>query len=198
MAKLLLKGWRALRDAFSPSAFKKRMQTEIGKATALNALLAEGAIKAGIASGKGMAKNSKFTIALKGSSRPLVASGELLKSIIGRKIRWDYAVAGVLKSRAVRDKSTGQTNDVLNIAQILHGGATIHVSDKMRRFFFWMASRYEKGEIKEPWKPLSRRTKVIVIPPRPFLEFATEQKMLDKYADNWAAAVQRAMVGGVR
>lgn len=195
MAGLTLKGFTEVADLFAPGKFEKRLEAEVGKATKLNALLAEGAIKRGIYSGKGIDKNSKFTIALKGSSRPLVDSGELVKSINGRAEKWDEFVVGVLKSRMVRDEKTGKSKDLLSIAQILHSGATVTVTPKMRRFFFWMASRYEKGEIKEPWKPLSARTKVIRIPARPFLRFAVTDKMNAKYTDNWAMAVQRAMGG---
>lgn len=191
---LKLKGFKELADIFRPGKFERRMKEEVGKATLKNALLAERAIKKGINSGKGLKPNSPFTVDLKGSSRPLVASGELLKSITGRRESWDEAVVGVLQSRMVKDKQ-GKTKDILQLAVILHNGAQVPVSEKMRRYFFRMAQLYERGEIKQPWFPLSSRTKVIVIPKRPFLKFATFKRMHRKYVANWAEAMERAMLG---
>lgn len=200
MAGLLLRGFTALKKALSPTKFRKRFEDEIGKATKLNALLGEGAIKEGISKGTQdgitMVANAAATKAMKGSSRPLVDSGELLKSVVGRATSWDAAVIGVLKSRSIKDKETGETRNLLQVARILHNGATIGVTEAMRRYFFWMASRYEKGEIKRKWLPLSHKTKVIVVPPRPFLEFAVTKRMVDKYTRNWEDAMQRAIDKG--
>lgn len=193
---LTLKGFKEFAEIFKPGKFEPRLKKEVAKATQKNALIAEGAIKRGINSGKGLKPNSPFTVALKGSSRSLVDSGELLKSITGRADAWDTAYVGVLKSKIRRDKQ-GNMEDVLQISKILHDGATVPVTQKMRNFFFYMANRYESGEIKEPWFPLSSRTKFIVIPARPFLKFAVMAGEMRKYNSNWADAVQRALSGVV-
>lgn len=195
MAKLILKGFRALKELLSPRRFESALKREITVATKKNALAAEGAIKRAIYAGE-FEKNSFITTDIKGSDRPLVRHGELAKSIIGRALAWNIAVIGVLKSKRIKDPDTGQTRDLLSIAQILHSGVpSITVTDKMRRFFFVMADKYRRGETKEKWHPLSPKTKELHIPPRPFLTAAIKPEMLRKYEDEWNDAVQRAMGG---
>lgn len=192
---LRLSGFRELKGILAPGRFQRRLRKHIRKATKKNALIAEAAIKIGITAGK-FERNSPLTAAMKGSGRPLVDTGELLKSINGRALSWDEAAIGVLKSRIVRDKDTNRPKDILQIAQILHNGATVDVTPRMRRFFGKMARLYSRGETRRPWRPIASRTKVIVIPKRPFLRSATTSGIIRKYKSNWQAAVQQSMVGG--
>lgn len=192
MAKisLVLTGFRRLKRMLSPGTFERRLQKHVKAATMLNALLAEGEIKTDISANR-FKKNAARTIAIKRSSKPLAGvTGELFKSVIGRAVAWDTALIGVLKSKKVKNKQTGKVDDILQIAAILHDGATITVTDRMRRYFFLLASK--KGS---RTMPLRASTKVIVIPPRPFLRGVTKKRLVKKYKANWQRAIGKAMRG---
>lgn len=189
--RIKLDGFEQLKDMVDPAKFKKRMKDKVRKATELNALLAEGRIKEDISEGK-FKPNAGMTAALKsGASKPLVAGGDLFANIKGVANTWRSAVIGILRSKAVKDKD-GNTRDLLNVAKILHYGATVGVTPKMRRYFFALAR--ENPNV----KPLKESTQAIIIPARPFLEGATSDKMVAKYKHNWEQAIQRAMAGKKR
>lgn len=194
MAKfdLVLEGFDEFKDRVDPKKFDKRIRRRVELATKKNALVAEGAIKRAINSGQ-FDRNSVITIAMKGSSRPLVDTGALVASINHDVPKWDVAFIGVLRSRKVPRKGKGKARayDILNVAFVLHEGASIKVTPKMRRFFAAMA-RENPGQ----WFPIRKGTSVIQIPRRPFLEAAFEDSRLAlKYRRNWEDAVQRALSG---
>lgn len=193
MAKfsLSLKGFREFLNRLTPSAFERRLQGHVGKATKLNGLIAERLVKKGIQSGN-YAKNSPATVAIKGSSKPLVDSSQLFRGITSAVERWDRAVIGVLKNARYMSKQgkKWQGSDLMSVAAILHYGCTVGVTDEMRKFFFHMAS-VEPGK----WKPLSPKTTTIVIPPRPYLNPAVSAEAKAEYEKNWNAAVMRALRG---
>jgi hypothetical protein len=187
--KLELKGFRELSDALALPKFRRRFKKQVRKATRKNGLIAEGAIKQQIASGDGMKPNSPLTEALKGSSRPLVDTGELQKSITHKLTAFDEVIIGVLRRVQKRNPKTGKVDNLQDIAAILHNGATISVTPAMRRLFFALSN-----EIPEV-KPLSPKTTVIVIPARPFLLAAFSPKFVAKYRRNWEEAIERAFRG---
>jgi hypothetical protein len=174
------------------STFPRRLRKHVRRATKKNALLAEGAIKTAISAGK-FAPNASMTQAIKGSAKPLVDTGQLFKSINGEISDWDEARVGVLKNQTRRDKDSGEVKDLVQIATILHNGAVVDVSDKMRRFFAAMFRKHQKGEVRRPWRPIKATTRVIVIPKRPFLLSAFTHKMNRRYKEIWEVAVDRAM-----
>lgn len=181
-------GLEDLERAIEPRRFANRLEREVYKASRLNAQIGASAITTSINSG-GYAPNSPTTTAIKGSGRPLVDKGHLLQSITGETEGPYAALVGVLKSRVVTDES-GKGKDILNIAKILHEGAVIPVTDKMRRFMAMM-SRKNPGR----YRPIRNSTSVIVIPRRPFLEAALTDAMQKKYNDNWMRAVHRSFNG---
>ena len=189
-ASLQIRGFTRLRNRLDPVKVNRRMIKAVKKATIKNGLIAEGAIKLGIDSGLGMAPNSSMTTAIKGSSRPLVDAGDLKSSVDNKVTRYDQVVIGVLKNATKRDPDTGRVTKIKEVAAILHQGATVTVTDKMRRFFFAMAKKHP-GK----WHPLSAGTKVLVIPARPFLKFAIEKKQKVKYEKNWNEAVRQVLAG---
>jgi hypothetical protein len=191
--KVKIKGFKTLED-ITGKKFPKRFKRNVSKGTKRNALLAEAAIKLDINAGKFTA-NSSMTKTLKGSSRPLVDSGELVKSINGVPLKWDEFIVGVLKSRNIRDPDTGAIKDILQIASVLHNGAVITVTQKMRDFFGAMHSKSLKGETTKPWMPIRASTQAIVIPKRPFLESAVNTKRREIYKKNWQAAIDKSMRG---
>jgi len=181
-ADIKVVGLEALRKHFAPGAVAIRMRRHGRRAMAKNVSLGAGAIKKSIASGQ-YAGNHKVTTSIKQSAKPLVATGALFKSIQGRVLKWDEGVVGVVKNRRVKD-ADGRSNDLLSIAAVLYFGATIKVTEKMRRFFAVM-SRLYPGR----YYPIRASTKVIVVPPRKFLDAALDDAVVKKYVDNWQKAV---------
>jgi hypothetical protein len=188
-----LTGFEKLQDMLDPGEFPERLRATVRKATMKVGLVAEGAIKTAITNGD-FVKNRPMTVALKGSDRPLVDSGELLKAITSEVEDWDRVVVGVIKDQTVQGKD-GKPDSIKSIAGILAHGATIKVTPEMRGFFAAQARRFQRGEIKRPWRPLSPDTKLIVIKKRPFLQRALRKRHVTRYERIWAEAIQRAMGG---
>lgn len=188
---LKTEGFEELAKLLDPASFQARLINRVGKATERVGLDAEREIKEDIAGGN-FAKNSPITVAMKGSSRPLVDKGDLLKAINSRVLKWDQAVVGVLRSKQKRDSGgrfkKGGGDNILNIAAVLHEGATITVTDRMRRYIAAL-SRETNGQT----KPLRASTRVIVIPRRPFLESSIKDSQLLRYKDMWEKAVDEAL-----
>lgn len=179
--KLEAIGFNRLKEILSPPAFEARLKREVAAATRINALLAEAAITDAIHSGA-FAPNAALTVAMKGSSRPLVDQGLLVGSV-SSKSRWDEADIGVLRKRKRASGSDA------NIAAIVHYGAHVTVTDRMRRYFYWLSRKNPRV------KPLRSTTTVIVIPPRRYMDAAVSDDSKAEYVRNWAAAVARAMRG---
>lgn len=116
----------------------------------------------------GLAPNSPWTIAKKGSSKPLVASGTLRQSI-GVIPMGSGAFVGVRRKAQSKGKKS-----IVNLAMLHERGAswTVTVTPRMRRFFMAMTMRMY-GEVRAP--PVGRVLK-IKIPARPFIS-----PVLDKY-----------------
>jgi len=188
-ASLTLEGFDELKDKLDPKKFPRRMEKHVKKATLKNAMIGAGRVKWDIQRGK-FAANAPLTRALKGSSKPLVDTEELFKSITGDAVAWNVALIGVLKNRQVKNPETGDVEDIMMIAKILHDGAVIPVTPPMRRLFYALAKKYP-GQV----TPLSIRTKVIVLPARPFLKGVLDKTEIAKYKANWMAAVRKALAG---
>jgi hypothetical protein len=105
--------------------------------------------------------NAPLTVALKGSETPLVDHGDLVGSLTYDVISWKKLRMGV-NSRTL---SNGRL-----LAEVLHEGATIRVTQRMRRAV--MAKLREKlgdrrfGHLADGFGPAKS---VWIIPPRPFL-----------------------------
>jgi len=97
--------------------------------------------------------NSPLTVLLKKSSIPLVEHGDLLQSISVGLEKWNEVVVGVLR-----------THEKANVAAILHSGATIRVTKKMRTYF---------ATVLKVTPPKVGR--VLRIPARPFLTKPLEE-----------------------
>lgn len=196
--ELTVSGFKELQTKLDPKKFERRLIREVGKATKKNGLLAERAVKEDIRKRKVTpSKLSGFTIALKGSTKALVDTGELRKSITSDVKRWNVVIIGVLKNKSIKDQITGAVKSSLMIAKILHGGATIPVTDKMRRFFLWLANS-EESPVVGRVLPLAASTRVIRIPARPFLKGIMTTARIKRYKEVWSAAVGRALHGKSR
>lgn len=196
-SNLKLIGFDKLKDILDPKKFEKRLRKHVGKATLKNGLIAEGKIKEAINKGKikGPPKgktNAELTVLMKGSDRPLVDSGQLVRSITSLVHSWDLVRIGVNRNRTVTSKD-GKKTTIMKIAKALHDGATFKVSKEMRAYFFWLA--FGNEDTKGIVKPLKAKTKVIVVPPRPFLHAAITKALLKRYALHWNKAVKKVMRG---
>lgn len=170
--------------------FDKRFRKNVKIAQKRNGLIGAGAIKEAIHAGDVFAPNSPVTIGIKGSSRPLfgeAAGSGLVASITHIVPKWDLAFIGVIRSRSVTSKD-GRKYDLLNVAFIMHEGASVKVTQKMRNFFAVM-SREEPGK----WFPLNPSTKVISIPGRPFLRIAIAEAVEKLYVRQWNEAIQASL-----
>lgn len=184
---LVLTNFKELERRIDPKKFGKKLKVNVKKASKKIGLLAEAAIKDSI-NKKQYRPNSKVTQALKGSSKPLVQTGALFKNIRSKVSGWDTVFIGVLRNVSVNKKEGTGKYDLLNAARILHFGATIKVTEKMRKYFFYLSREFGT-------KPLSHRTRFIVIPKRPFLRAAVTKKMEAKYRSEWGKAVTQTLRG---
>lgn len=186
---LKLQGFDKLKRKFD-GKFVKRFRRNVKTAQKRNGLIGAGAIKEAIHAGNVFAPNSPITIGIKGSSKPLFgeAAGSGLVAAITQIVpKWDLAFIGVIRSRTATSKD-GRRYDLLNVAFIVHEGAAVKVTQKMRNFFALM-SREHPGK----WFPLNPATKVINIPGRPFLKIAASEAVEKLYVRQWNEAIQASI-----
>lgn len=173
MTTLKLKGdWAKLAKRLDPSRFKSEDLPKIDRAFKE---IAEDVAKAA-RSFSGEAANAPMTIFIKGHGDVGRDKGDLRKAI--KVVRFGNASywVGVRKSDPNYPK-----------AMILHKGATIRVTPKMRALFDVLAHVSNgtaspsslRGRARElwrrrprGWRPLSQSTKRLVIKPRPFMKTA--------------------------
>jgi hypothetical protein len=144
-----------------------RIKKEISKATAVNTMLVVKEIKRRIRA-KEYAPNSALTIALKGSSTPLIDNADLFRSIQAHLIDSYRSFAGVL--RGTRSKDGG---DLVNLAKMLHDGISIKMTPAMRRWIFAQLNQagIEAGEVAGGGgAKKSKKPGWVVIPGRPFIK----------------------------
>jgi len=189
-----LKRWVKALDARGFDAASRR---HMRRATELNGKVAEKIQRQTIQSGKSLQKNAALTQAIKGADKPAVDTGLLFQSITSKVIDDFTVVVGVLR-----------TSEAYNIAVIVHEGAKVKVTPKMRGMFYalWKASKGEldpgklTGRAKElfarqpdGWLPLDADTEVIIIPGRPWAEIAFRNtQMIKQTRDNWKLALEAA------
>jgi len=152
----------------------------------------------------GFEANAELTKEIKEASVPLVggkvATGGInVFQAISSTMLDDYSVFAGVKF----------VSEAYDIAETIHGGAVIPVTEKMRTMFrvLWWASEGSidpadlTGRAAELWRlkpggwyPLEDSTKAIVIPPRPFIERAFADPELRREARrNWELAVSAAL-----
>lgn len=191
-------GWRRWAGAIDPRAFESAARPNVRRAAVLNGALAVRAVRKSIREGA-YTPNAELTIALKGSSKPLVDSGHGIFQAVTSEVQDDWTVfVGILRA-----------DEHYDIAVALHDGCTIPVSDKMRGMFLvlWQASigarspseltgRAAELWARQPkdWKPLKSSTTAIIIPARPFLAAAFSDSTLKAAVKkNWQQALQKTM-----
>jgi len=162
-------GFDELKDRLDPKKFPKRLRKHVKVATKAVGLAAEDAIKEGIHRGQYGTEtaepNAPITIERKKSSRPLVDTGELTKSINDRVASWKTVFVGVLKDRIVKNKN-GRGRHLLSIAKVLHDGAVVTIGGT-----------------------------TVTIPKRPFLKSSVTKKLKEHYQLLWEKAFNKALRG---
>jgi len=181
-----LEGFDKFAALIHPQKFERRLHKNVGKATRKVGLVAEGKIKESIYSGE-YKQNSAVTVANKGSARPLVDTGQLVRSINSKTVDWMTVDVGVLRKAQV---SSHGNKDIIDVATILHYGATIKVTQKMRNYF-----AAKSREEPDKWRPIRSSTRFIVIPPRPFLNAAVTRGQQFIYKEIWDLAVEATFAG---
>jgi len=179
---LELEGFEAFSKAIDPVLFKKRLSEEIRAANMRLSVLGVDVLRRAIHSAQSWAKpNSPVTIALKGSSKPLFDHGDLWGNTSSKLLDAFQFVVG---TNRVDDSGK------VNVAAVLHNGATIKVTPKMRAYFRYLHVKTD-GKV----MPLSKDTRTIVIPARPYMKraFLDDPSFVTLCMNQWAKASIRAM-----
>lgn len=177
------------------------VEAEVRRATQFNALKVQKAIRNAIRNGN-YQRNAKFTVLIKGSTKPLADTGELFKAITHTMISNTRAEVGVLR-----------TSPHANTVVAVHEGAILPVTPAMRGLFAELAN-YSDGSL--PYSMLSSRASEIVdrsktigkfkalkptttrirIPGRPFIRDVIEDPVIQaEVYKNWLNAVAYAIAG---
>jgi len=176
--------WDAYMLTLDPAKAARRIESEIRKATINNCVYVLGLIRKEIR-GRKYAPNSPLTKILKGSGMPLIDHADLVKYLA-------YDLETSFSAYVGAKKSDG----TYNIAKIVHDGATIRVTPKMRK---WIAISMAKAKGRGRKVPKSREftgggKDFFVIPARPFLTRIMQRKMVqNRIRKRWAYAFEVAM-----
>ncbi len=197
------KNWDELLDTLDWPKFEKRIGRAVAVAHGRIGREFQGTARRAIRSGD-YAPNSPMTVILKGSSKPLVHRGDLVQSITYDQPDPFQLRLGIMRS--------GATDKEINVALVLHEGATIDVAKHPKvRMAVWAKikdamgqyqrsdKRYKKARaIKGAAALLGTGAKggskdVWVIPARPFLIAAVDNPVFERFiADQYIAAVEAA------
>jgi len=111
--------------------------------------------------GQDLAANHPFTVALKGSSKPLIDKGDLIGNVTISPKLW-VTFVGILRGTQKKG-SSGKKVDLVNIAYMQENGYQIKVTDKMRGFLAFHGLY------------LKETTTHLIVPPRPFIKPVFDQ-----------------------
>lgn len=157
-------------------------QTKL-QAMRLKVIMVRG-IRDGAPGGQAFKPLASTTKLLKGSSKPLIDNGDLLRSIDVDEVGHSTFFVGVNRNAPPSENGT----EMVNLAEIHNNGTdpyTIQVTPKLRKFFMFM---YLQGIFQSP---LSKSKTVIHhkgIPARPFIEPSYEE---------WSQDVERQLTAGI-
>lgn len=145
--------WQKMRALLNPTKFQAALKKNIRRATEINALIILKEIRKRVQEG-GYSANAALTVLIKGSSKPLVGTGddELFKAVTHEMVNDFSAFIGVLKS--ARGKSG---EPMVDVAAVIHEGMTIKVTDKMRGLFIALADATRPPERKWDKDPATGR-----------------------------------------
>lgn len=191
-----IKGLKRWQKALNARGFDEAARAEIRRATELNGKVLEAAQRKVLQAGSGfMKRNAPLTVKIKGSSKPLIDHGDLFQGITSKVIDDFTVFAGVLR-----------THESYNIAKLLHEGAKIKITPKMRTMFSLLhkasTGHFDPAKLtgraaelwaRSPggWLPIGKRTRLIIIPPRRWVNLAM-RRSTTIVRKNWVDAMNRA------
>ncbi len=204
--RIKLKNFDRFRVALGGDRFKGSLKKHIALSTRRGALLVKREIRQTIKGGI-TPQNAALTVALKRSAKPLVDFAELFRAVAEVQPDWKSAFIGIKR-----------TTPEHNLARLLHDGATIPVTKKMRGLFYvlWLASRAARGDPSagapplsgraqelferfQDWRPLGPQTRAIKIQGRPYIEQAFRSASLKtQIQEQWRRGVDAAFREGLR
>ncbi len=183
---LELEGFDVLKNVLNPVRFNSALRKNVRMANKRLALVGKDTLRQSIHSSKGWSEeNSPLTMALKdGRSKPLFHHGDLWGNVNSTLIGSFQFVVGTN-----RVDKTGR----YNLAWILHEGATIDVTEPMRKYF-----RYLNAKTGGTVKPLAADTKTIIIPARKYMKraFVDNKKFIGMCAFQWRQALDKSFKDG--
>jgi hypothetical protein len=198
--------WNRVDVMMDPRKWERVLDAEMTRSTCINCMYLVREVRQRIRSRR-YKVDAPLTAILKGSRNPtpLVDRGDLFKAITWKKITKGTYLAGILRtSRTPRGESTA------TLAEHLHEGITIRVTDSMRNLFWHLhqysigysgmqltgralelSTRIKRGQIVPEIGP---RVTQIYIPPRPFLaEPFDDPGVRRKLIENWRQGLERAL-----
>lgn len=197
--------WKKMASALDPKRFQANLENNLGKATTFNGMMVAGEIRKRIKSRR-YAKNAALTTLIKKSATPLINDGDLFGAVTSKNLDKYSVFVGIMRSA-----TTSDGHSMVNLAELLHNGGSIRVTETMRNMFILLsevgqgtreASTLEGrtaelakalGSRIKQIKPLKASTKYIVIPPRPFLTSVLKDPVVLKRCErNWQKAAQAA------
>lgn len=133
--RLKLSGaWDAFLNFLNPSRAKRAFQEELRRKVLQQVILLRADVIKYIDTERHGVPNSPLTIMVKKSSRPLVDKGDLRQSINAEAgVEGDSVVGACGVLRSARGKGG---KSLVNVAQALHNGFRIKVTEKVRRAIF--------------------------------------------------------------
>lgn len=200
-------GWEKFKRAVTPSRYTPVLRRHVAKATERNGLVVERRVRKEIKRGV-PPTNAALTISLKGGrGKPIVGTpgADMFNSVTHIVESWNTAIVGV-------KRTTTRGGKEYNVAEIVHDGATVRVTQAMRTMFQVLAWASEKwraglpiphleGRAAELWAlskkkiffPLKPSTSVIRIPTRPFIRYTFQDREVKRIVQaNWEHAVNLA------
>lgn len=196
--------WVEYGNKIDPTLFKAALGVTVPKALNLAGFEMRKIMRKTMSSGK-FKKNAALTIAIKGSTKPLIDHADMFASVThalapsGREV-----FIGILHTAKSRDGRS-----LTNLGLHLHEGVKIPVTERMRRLFFYLALASE-GTISpseltgraavlfrrnQNWLPLDAKTTHIVIPSRPWIRRAFKNRGFHaKFRIELTNAVKRAIL----
>lgn len=197
--------WKQMAAALDPKRLQENLDANISRATQFNGMMVAGEIRKRIKARK-YAKNAPLTTLIKKSSTPLVDDADLFGAVTSQTLDKYTVFVGVLRSA-----TTSEGKPMVNLAELLHNGGQLPVTEHMRNMFILLSEVGQgkrdvstlEGRVAEiakalgkrisQIKPLKASTRYIVIPPRPFLLSVLDDPIIHKRCErNWRKAVDAA------
>lgn len=168
--------WKKLNNILNPQRMKSKLHAAAARVGNYGASEVKKGIVSGAPGGDNFKPNHPYTIAQKGSSKPLINKGDLVGSVNYKVLDNDRVFIGV-------NRQTKNGKDVANIAAVHEFGCVIKVTPKMRAYLHHNGLHLKKS------------TEYIHIPPRPFLSpIFKSPEFLNKIAEIYLRAVKEAFI----